>query len=83
MLAQRKRIAIATGVVAWLNDVLALPRIVLLPLTPEVAATAVALPHPIRDPADQLIVATALHQGVPLVTKDSLIREANVVKTIW
>jgi PIN domain nuclease of toxin-antitoxin system len=54
-----------------------------LPLTIEVAATAATLPDPIRDPVDRLIVATALHQGVPLVTKDHKIITADVVRTIW
>jgi PIN domain nuclease of toxin-antitoxin system len=63
--------------------VLALPSTALLPLTIEVAHTAARLPDPIRDPADRLIVATALHQGVALVTKDERIRAAGVVQTIW
>jgi PIN domain nuclease of toxin-antitoxin system len=37
----------------------------------------------IRDPADRLIVATALHLGIPLVTTDARIRAAGVVETIW
>jgi len=57
--------------------------VVLLPITLEIAITAGSLPDPIRDPADRLIVATAMHQGVPLVTKDARIRESAVVQTIW
>jgi PIN domain nuclease of toxin-antitoxin system len=41
------------------------------------------LDDPIRDPADRLIVATALHHGIPLVTTDAKIRAARVVETIW
>jgi PIN domain nuclease of toxin-antitoxin system len=36
-----------------------------------------------RDPFDGLIVASALDLGLGLITRDSAIREAGVVKTIW
>src|SRR5262249_9209523 len=52
-----------------------LPRVQLLPLTPEVAVGSTRLPGAFhRDPADQLIVATARHYDCPLVTLDQLIR---------
>src|SRR4051794_8124710 len=35
------------------------------------------------DPADRLIVATALHHGAPLVTKDEAIRRSALVQTVW
>ena len=35
------------------------------------------------DPWDRMIVATALQQSVPLVTKDRAITAAGVVETIW
>lgn len=82
-LAARGRIAIHDRIVDWWHDVMALPSTALLPLTIEVAATAATLPNPIRDPADRLIVATALHQGVPLVTKDARIQASGLVQTIW
>ena len=37
----------------------------------------------VGDPADRIIVATALHHRLPLVTKDEQIQRAGVVKTIW
>ena len=36
-----------------------------------------------RDPADRVIVATALIKGVPLLTKDDTIRAGGIVKTVW
>jgi PIN domain nuclease of toxin-antitoxin system len=83
LLAARNRIEIHGRVVEWWHDVMALPSTALLPLTIEIAATAATLPDPIRDPADRLIVATALHHGVPLVTKDSRIHHSGLVQTIW
>ena len=42
-----------------------------------------ALPRSIADPMDALIVATARALGVPLVTRDQRITEAQVVDVIW
>jgi PIN domain nuclease of toxin-antitoxin system len=35
------------------------------------------------DPADRLIVATALTRDALLVTKDQAIRESGLVQTVW
>jgi len=46
-----------------------------LPLTPAVAARAVALPANFpRDPFDRIIFATAVEHGLRLVTRDEAIR---------
>lgn len=58
--------------------------VITLELTPEIAATAVDLPQSIpADPADRLIVATALVHALPLVTRDPRIQDANLCKTVW
>lgn len=36
-----------------------------------------------RDPADRVIVATALLKGVPVLTKDRLLHEWSGVETVW
>jgi PIN domain nuclease of toxin-antitoxin system len=36
-----------------------------------------------RDPADRAIVATALIKGLPLMTKDVIIRSSRLVQCIW
>lgn len=36
-----------------------------------------------RDPADRVIVSTALAKNVPLLTKDETIRAAGIVTTVW
>lgn len=41
------------------------------------------LPWDHRDPADRVIVATALLQGVPLVTADAEIHRFNGIECIW
>lgn len=84
LLSSRGRLLDRVDIRAWLADAFKVRGTRLLPLTPQVAATAAALaPEMGRDPADRLIVATALENGAPLVTKDERIRRANVVETIW
>ena len=55
-----------------------------LDVTIEIAATAAQLPAAVpADPADRLIVATALVHAVPLVTRDERIRASRSCRTIW
>lgn len=44
---------------------------------------SLALPWEHRDPADRIIVATALSKGVPLLSKDEVIRRFKKVETVW
>ncbi len=37
----------------------------------------------IPDMPDRIIAATAIEQGTPLITKDELIPNANVVEVVW
>ncbi len=58
------------------------PRIDVLPLTASIATESVRLGESApRDPADQLIIATARCHGLALLTQDSVILEASIVPT--
>jgi PIN domain nuclease of toxin-antitoxin system len=74
MLETKGRIAIAGGASAWVRRALQLPGLQLAPLHPEIALSAATLPDFHGDPADRLVVATALYMGFPLATADSRIR---------
>jgi PIN domain nuclease of toxin-antitoxin system len=54
------------------------------PITPRIAILANQLPamYP-SDPCDRLIGATAMSEGIALVTKDRMIRNCKQIKTIW
>ena len=55
-----------------------------LPLTPEITMESAQLPGDFhRDPADQIIVATARHHGAALVTSDQRILDYPHVETLW
>ena len=58
----------------WLKGAIA-SHIQVLPLTPEVIADAMGLPDfPVRDPADELIVATARVHKLTLLTTDTQLK---------
>jgi PIN domain nuclease of toxin-antitoxin system len=59
-------------------------RFVVLPITARVCVSAMALPsvYP-KDPADRVIGATALVEGIALVTADAEIRKSKALRTIW
>jgi PIN domain nuclease of toxin-antitoxin system len=54
------------------------------PITPRTAVLASQLPESYsRDPADRLIGATALAEGIARVTSDRVIRKYKPIKSIW
>jgi len=59
-------------------------RFIVLPITGRICVSALALPaaYP-RDSADRVIGATALVEGLPLITADDGIRRSKTLKTIW
>ena len=59
-------------------------RAVILPITQKIAALAAQFPTDYsNDPSDRLIGATALAEGIALVTKDERIRACKLLRTIW
>ena len=84
MAEARGRIELDRPPLAWLEEALALPRVELVPLTPAVAVRASRLGRDFPgDPADRVIVATALLESAVLVTRDSRIRDYPGVETVW
>lgn len=68
-LASRERILLDAPIRTWLADLSG--RFQTVPLTHSIAATASELPRSFPgDPADRLIYATAIEEGLSLVTKD-------------
>lgn len=69
MLVEKGRLALPTPFADWLDQALSYPGMQLLPLTPQIAVDSTQLPPPFhKDPADQLIVATARIFQSPLIT---------------
>ena len=82
MLVSKGRFVIGTDSLTWLQESLSRGCVEAYPLPLEAAVHSAEFQQ-LHDPADQMIVATALYLGVPLVTKDKRIRDANIVQTIW
>jgi PIN domain nuclease of toxin-antitoxin system len=59
-------------------------KMTVLPITPEIAARAVSFPdsYP-KDRRDRLIGATALVEGIKLVTHDKQIKKSGMIPVIW
>ena len=73
-LAERGRLTLPCPVLEWLQQALSYPGVRLIELSPRISAESAQLPGEFhRDPADQIIVATARVLDVPLVTMDSKI----------
>ena len=80
---RRGRIVLDRDVDAWLDAALSLPKAELLPLTPRVAVRVAALEGFHGDPADRLIVATAIVEACAIVTRDRHIRRYKGVLSVW
>jgi PIN domain nuclease of toxin-antitoxin system len=84
MLVQKGRLSLSLDVRDWIARCEALPFITFVPLTNAIAVESVRLPDfPHPDPADRIIVATAMSLGARLVTKDEKIALYPHVTTIW
>ncbi len=82
LLVRKRKLDLGMPVADWAGAIQSVPRVETLPLTAEIAIEADALQMH-ADPADRFIVATALRFGVPLISKDRLLRSLRFVDTIW
>jgi PIN domain nuclease of toxin-antitoxin system len=68
----------------WLSQACSAPGIKMLPLSPEIAWESCHLPGNFpRDPANQIIVATARVGGMQLITRDERLLAYEGVETLW
>lgn len=84
MLVARGRLELTIDTAAWIAHAEAAPEIAFVPMDNRVALRAVHLDdfaH--RDPADRIIVATALDLGATLITADARLRAYDALTTIW
>lgn len=81
-LQNKGRIRLDISLESFLEEVES--RFVVLPISARACARAMALPatYP-KDPADRIIGATALVEGLSLLTADREIQRSKAVPTIW
>jgi len=81
-LAKKGRITLESTLETFLTEVEA--KFAVLPITGRVCVKAMELPALFpADPADRVIGATALVEGLALATADDAIRRSKAVNTIW
>ena len=82
-LVEYGRLELPCSLEEWFEQALSYPGTQVLALTPEIAIESTRLPGEFhRDPADQIIAATARVYGCPLVTSDEKILNYPHVTTI-
>ena len=84
MLVEKGRLALALDVRDWISRSEALPFLTFVPLSTAIAVESVRLrgfPH--ADPAERIIVATALSLGARLVTKDEKLLRYVPARAVW
>ena len=81
-LASKSRIHLDISLESFLREVES--RFVVLPISGRACVRAIGLPaaYP-KDPADRIIGATALVEGLRLLTADREILRSKVIRTIW
>lgn len=68
----------------WVRKLELMPEITFVPINNTIARASIFLPklnH--KDPADRIIIATALSLGCPIATKDQKIHSYKMVKSVW
>jgi PIN domain nuclease of toxin-antitoxin system len=88
MLVDRGRIRLDRDPYEWALGVLEEERVDVAELTPQAAVGAALFDRrALRDPADRFLCATARNLAVPLVTKDTRVREYAIAtrsfRTVW
>ena len=84
MLVDRSRLKLKMHVRDWIALSESLPALRFVPVDNAIALKAIFLPaYRNRDPADRIIIATAITLGKTLITKDRKIRSYGPVPTSW
>lgn len=83
-LVRRGRLTFGVPLEQWLNDVRLLPELRVESVSGDIAQLAGTFEEPMPgDPADRIIVATAIKLQAKLVTADDHLRKSRLVETVW
>lgn len=77
------RIRLSAPVEPWIREAVRHHQLILLPLELGPAAAAGTLPWIHSDPFDRILIATALHHSLAIITSDETIPSYPGIRTIW
>lgn len=81
---RRGRLQFSMPVEQWLADLALLPELIIEPVNAAVAQVAGSFDDSVPgDPADRMILATAMQLQARLVTADDRLRRVRQVETVW
>ena len=84
MLVKKQRLSLRMDVADWLRLSDSLPFLRFVPVENRILLKSVFLDSEVpSDPADRIIAATALSLGLPLVSKDTRMRQIPSLDVIW
>ena len=83
MLSASGRIRNDISVSEYLNDLITVMYLEILPINPEIAALSQADFFSHKDPADRIIAATAIYHRIPLITADRKLHSIEQLNIIW
>lgn len=84
LLVRRGRLRLSLPLSEWLRLAEAVSGVEFVPVDNRIAQLSVDLPAPLHDdPADRIIVATALSQQATLVTADRRLTDYPGLRTLW
>ncbi len=84
LLVAKKRLELTMTVEEWITKSEKLTFLNFIPVDNRIAVASVNLPQPLHnDPADRIIIATAMSLNAILITKDDKILEYPYVKAVW
>lgn len=84
LLTKRGRLKLSMDVADWISASESLPVLKFIPVDNRIALRSTMLPGKLHhDPADRIIVATALLLGATLITRDDKLLRYRHVDTLW
>lgn len=84
MLVKKDRLRLTMDIDTWIEKIEELPCLNFTPIDNSIASKSVTLPEGLHnDPADRMIIATAVSNGAVLVTGDEKILRYPHVQSVW
>lgn len=83
LLMKKNRVGLSINTDSWLEKLESLAFVKFVPVDNKVASQSVKLDFTNSDPADRIIIATALINGATIVTSDKKILNYPHVQSVW